>query len=60
MCASVKGYVAIADYWFAFLQGRQPLEEVNFWQPSAHGFRAPTGAPVLFKLARVRSYPRAA
>jgi putative restriction endonuclease len=51
MCASVKGYLAITDYdWFTFLQGRQPLDEVNFWQPSAHGFRAPAGTPFFFKL----------
>ena len=47
----MKGYVAITDFdWFTFLQGRHPLEEVNFWQPSAHGFRAPAGTPFLFKL----------
>ncbi len=47
----MRGYLATTDYdWFSFLQGRQPLEEVNFWQPSAHGFRAPAGTPFLFKL----------
>lgn len=47
----MKGYVAITDFdWFTFLQGRQPLEEVNFWQPSAHGFKAPAGTPFFFKL----------
>lgn len=51
MLAFVKGYVAITDYdWFAFLEGRPPLDEVNFWQPSAHGFRAPAGTPFFFKL----------
>jgi putative restriction endonuclease len=47
----VRGYLATTDFdWFTFLQGRQPLDEVNFWQPSAHGFRAPAGTPFLFKL----------
>lgn len=31
---------------------RQPLDEVNFWQPSAHAFRAPAGTPFFFKLKR--------
>ena len=47
----VKGYLAITDHdWFTFLGERQPLDEVNFWQPSAHGFRAAPGTPFLFKL----------
>jgi len=47
----VRGYVATTDQdWFTFLSGRQPLEEVNFWQPSAHGFNSPPGAPFFFKL----------
>jgi len=51
MKPSVKGYFAITDFeWFTFLRGRQPLEEVNFWQPSAHGFKAAPGTPFLFKL----------
>jgi len=51
MASPVKGYVALTDQdWFTFLQGRQPLDEVNFWQPSAHGFRAPAGTPFFFKL----------
>jgi putative restriction endonuclease len=53
-CASirpVRGYVATTDHdWFTFLRARQPLEEVNFWQPSAHGFNAPPGTPFFFKL----------
>lgn len=51
MSAPVRGYVATTDHdWFTYLQGRQPLDEVNFWQPLAHGFRAPAGTPFLFKL----------
>ena len=38
----MKGFVANTDFdWFAFLRARQPLEEVNFWQPSGgDAFRA--------------------
>ncbi len=47
----VRGYVATTDYdWFRFLRARQPLDEVNFWQPSAHGFNSPPGTPFFFKL----------
>jgi putative restriction endonuclease len=47
----VRGYVATTDFdWFQFLRARQPLDEVNFWQPSAHGFNAPPGTPFFFKL----------
>jgi putative restriction endonuclease len=47
----VRGYVATTDFdWFHFLRARQPLDEVNFWQPSAHGFNAPPGTPFFFKL----------
>ena len=47
----MRGYVATTDQdWFTFLGGRQPLEEVNFWQPSAHGFNSPPGTPFFFKL----------
>jgi len=47
----VRGYLAITDHdWFTFLQGKQPFDEVNFWQPSAHGFRAAPGTPFLFRL----------
>ncbi|GAO02094.1 hypothetical protein PSR1_00965 [Anaeromyxobacter sp. PSR-1] len=48
---AVRGYIATTDHdWFTFLRARQPLEEVNFWQPSAHGFNAPPGTPFFFKL----------
>jgi putative restriction endonuclease len=47
----VRGYLATTDHdWFTFLRARQPLDEVNFWQPSAHGFNAPPGTPFFFKL----------
>lgn len=47
----MRGFVATTDHdWFTFLRARQPLEEVNFWQPSAHGFNAPPGTPFFFKL----------
>jgi putative restriction endonuclease len=51
MLTRVRGYVATTDFgWFTFLRSRQPLDEVNFWQPSAHGFNAQTGTPFFFKL----------
>jgi hypothetical protein len=32
---TVRGLIANTDFdWFSFLKDRQPLEEVNFWQPS--------------------------
>ncbi|MCC6335354.1 MAG: HNH endonuclease [Myxococcales bacterium] len=47
----MRGYVATTDFdWFKFLRERQPLDEVNFWQPSAHGFRSLPGTPFFFKL----------
>lgn len=47
----VRGFVANTDFdWLTFLAARQPLEEVNFWQPSAHGFNAPAGTPFFFRL----------
>ncbi len=47
----MRGYVATTDFsWFTFLREKQPLDEVNFWQPSAHGFNAPPGTPFFFKL----------
>ena len=49
----MRYWIAITDWdWFAYLRARQPLDEVNFWQPSAS--RAPValdrGAAFLFKL----------
>jgi putative restriction endonuclease len=52
----MRGYVATTDFeWFAFLRSRQPLEEVNFWQPSAHGFNFAPGTPFFFKLKSPRN-----
>ncbi len=49
----MRYWIGITDWdWFGFLRDRQPLDEVNFWQPS--GTRRPVelepGAPFLFKL----------
>lgn len=48
----MRGYVATTDFdWFTFLRALAPQpDEVNFWQPSAHGFNAPPGTPLFFKL----------
>ncbi|WP_242343644.1 HNH endonuclease [Anaeromyxobacter terrae] len=49
----MRGFVANTDLeWFTFLRERQPLDEVNFWQPSGHdAFRAlQPGEPLLFRL----------
>jgi putative restriction endonuclease len=48
----VRFWVGLTDReWFEFLAGRAPLEEVNFWQPSARlPVRLGLGAPFLFKL----------
>lgn len=45
-------YVGITDWdWFSQLRELQPLDEVNFWQPHPHPFRAlGPGEPFLFKL----------
>src|SRR5437762_2958242 len=47
-----EGRIAMTDNaWYENLRSRGPLEEVNFWRPSAaHAFRAPTFSPFLFKL----------
>lgn len=48
----MRGLVSTTDFdWFTFLRSRQPLEEVNFWQPSGRGFKAlQPGEPLFFKL----------
>ena len=49
----MNGFLANTDYdWYAFLEARRDLEEVNFWQPSGgRAFRAlAPGEPLLFKL----------
>jgi len=49
----VQGLVLPTDYdWYTFLTARQPLDEVNFWQPSGKTTFHTTepGTPVFFKL----------
>jgi putative restriction endonuclease len=51
----VRGFVGNTDFdWFTFLAARQPLEEVNFWQPSGRDvFRAlAPGEPFFFRLKK--------
>jgi putative restriction endonuclease len=51
----VHGFVGNTDFdWFAFLKARQPIDEVNFWQPSGgDAFRAlEPGEPFLFRLKK--------
>src|SRR5579859_3902769 len=45
-------FVGITDWdWLDHLRGMPELDEVNFWQPSPHAFRAlQPGDPFLFKL----------
>jgi putative restriction endonuclease len=53
--AAVRGFVGNTDFdWFTFLKARQPLEEVNFWQPSGGDtFRALSpGEPFFFRLKK--------
>jgi putative restriction endonuclease len=48
-----SGFIANTDFgWFShFLHRPEPPDEVNFWQPSPHGFKAiPAGAPFFFRL----------
>jgi putative restriction endonuclease len=53
----MRFFVAITDFdWFTYLSAQKP-DEVNFWQPSAHGFkRLQPGEPLLFKLHSPRNY----
>jgi len=47
------GFIANTDFgWFShFLHRAEPPDEVDFWQPSPHGFKAiRPGAPFLFRL----------
>jgi len=50
-------YVGITDWeWFSQLRKLEGIDEVNFWQPSPHAFRALVpGEPFLFKLHSPRS-----
>ncbi|MEI6450492.1 MAG: hypothetical protein WCP98_11180 [Actinomycetes bacterium] len=50
---AAAGFIANTDFgWFShFLHRAEPPDEVDFWQPSSHGFRAiPPGAPFFFRL----------
>jgi putative restriction endonuclease len=48
----VQAFVAVTDnQWFRFLSSLAGIDEVNFWQPRPHSFRAlEPGQPLLFKL----------
>ncbi len=51
----VSGFIANTDFgWFShFLHRVEPLDEVDFRQPSPHGFKAiPPGAPFFFRLGK--------
>jgi putative restriction endonuclease len=56
----VRGLIANTDFdWFSFLKDRQPLEEVNFWQPSGGDEDRPRtfkalrpGEPLFFRLKK--------
>jgi len=51
----VRGFVGNTDFdWFSFLRERQPIDEVNFWQPSGGDvFRAlQPGEPFFFRLKK--------
>jgi len=48
-------FIANTDFgWFShFLHRAEPPDEVDFWQPSPHGFKAiPPGAPFFFRVTR--------
>ena len=56
---SLRFYVAITDFeWFTHLASLDSVDEVNFWQPSAHQqFRAlGPGGPFLFKLHSPKNF----
>jgi putative restriction endonuclease len=51
----VDGFLGNTDFdWFSFLKERQPVDEVNFWQPSGGDtFRAlAPGEPFFFRLKK--------
>jgi putative restriction endonuclease len=54
----VRAFVAVTDgSWFRHLAAMADLDEVNFWQPSPHGFKAlQPGEPLLFKLHHPESF----
>ena len=46
--AAIAAFIANCDFgWFShFLHRAEPPDEVDFWQPSPHGFKAiPPGSP---------------
>ena len=48
-----NAFIANTDFgrFSHFLHRAEPPDEVNFWQPSPHGFKAiPAGAPFFFRL----------
>ncbi len=50
---ATNAFIANTDFgWFShFLHRAEPPDEVDFWQPSPHGFKAiPPGAPFFFRL----------
>ena len=50
---TASAFIANTDFgWFShFLHRAEPPDEVDFWQPSPHGFKAiPPGAPFFFRL----------
>ena len=52
-----SAFIANADFaWFShFLHHSEPPDEVDFWQPSPHGFKAiAPGAPFFFRLGAPR------
>ena len=53
----VNLWIGVTDnHWFDSLRQRTDLDEVNFWQPSARGFRTlQTGELFLFKLKAPRN-----
>jgi len=55
----MKIYVGVTDNdWYDYLSSLQPLDEVNFWQPSAYSplKLLPQGGLFLFKLHSPRNY----
>ena len=51
-----NGVVGLTDWdWYSFLRDRDDLDEVNFWRPSAMGFKALKATePFFFKLKAPR------
>ena len=48
--AAIRGVVAVTTrHWFQHLRSISPLDEVNFWRPTATPVTEPTGTPWFFK-----------